>query len=53
MIDTTGAGDSYAGGFIASWLENRDLLHCMKSGSLVAGECVAIVGARPQVTTEI
>jgi len=53
MIDTTGAGDSFAGGFIASWLENRDLLHCMKSGSLVAGECVAIVGARPQVTTEI
>ena len=53
MIDTTGAGDSYAGGFIASWLGNPDLLQSMKAGSLVASKCVAIVGARPQVTTEI
>ena len=53
MLDTTGAGDSYAGGFIASWLKNPDIAQCMKAGSLVASQCVAIVGARPQVTTEI
>ena len=53
MLDTTGAGDSYAGGYIASWLNNPDIAQCMKAGSLVASQCVAIVGARPQVTTEI
>ena len=53
VIDTTGAGDSFAGGFIASFAKNRDLSQAMALGSHVAARCVAIVGARPQVDTQI
>jgi len=50
VLDTTGAGDSFAGGYIASWIKNHDLLSCMEAGAVAAGQCVAIVGARPHVT---
>lgn len=50
VVDTTGAGDSFAGGFIAAWLTNPDLRSCMEAGGTVAAQCVAIVGARPHVT---
>lgn len=50
VVDTTGAGDSFAGGFIASWLENPDLKSCMQAGASAAAQCVSIVGARPHVT---
>lgn len=53
VIDTTGAGDSFAGGFIASFAHHHDLAEAMRRGSHVAARCVAIVGARPQVDTEI
>ena len=53
VIDTTGAGDSFAGGFIASFMRSGDLAQAMASGSHVAARCVAIVGARPQVDTAI
>jgi sugar/nucleoside kinase (ribokinase family) len=48
--DTTGAGDSFAGGFIAHWLTDPDLSHCLHAGAESAARCVAIVGARPHVT---
>jgi len=50
VIDTTGAGDSFAGGFIATWLKNQDLKICMEAGAAAAAQCVSIVGARPHVT---
>ena len=50
VIDTTGAGDSFAGGFIATWLTNHDLKTCMEAGAVAAALCVSIVGARPHVT---
>ncbi|MDP1720115.1 MAG: carbohydrate kinase family protein [Candidatus Nanopelagicaceae bacterium] len=50
VIDTTGAGDSFAGGYIASWIRSPDLLSCMEAGAETAGHCVSIVGARPHVT---
>jgi sugar/nucleoside kinase (ribokinase family) len=50
VIDTTGAGDSFAGGFIATWLHNHDLKMCMEAGAATAAQCVSIVGARPHVT---
>lgn len=53
VIDTTGAGDSFAGGYIASWLINKDLRACMQAGAGVAAQCVAIIGARPHVTTAL
>lgn len=53
VIDTTGAGDSFAGGFIAQWLTNPDLRACLEAGITRASQCVAIVGGRAQVTTTI
>lgn len=50
VVDTTGAGDSFAGGFIATWLKNPDLKSCMQAGASAAAQCVSIVGARPHVT---
>jgi sugar/nucleoside kinase (ribokinase family) len=50
VIDTTGAGDSFAGGYIAAWLNDPEMGNCLQSGSQSAALCVAIVGARPHVT---
>lgn len=50
VVDTTGAGDSFAGGFIASWLDNYDLGLSLNAGAVAAAQCVSIVGARPHVT---
>jgi len=50
VVDTTGAGDSFAGGFIATWLKTQDLQTCMEAGATAAAQCVAIIGARPHVT---
>ncbi|MCX6429522.1 MAG: carbohydrate kinase family protein [Actinobacteria bacterium] len=53
VIDTTGAGDSFAGGFIAQWLVDPDLALCLGAGAKSAARCVGIVGARPHVTTAL
>lgn len=46
-IDTTGAGDSFAAGFIAEWIKERDVMAALTSGNLMAGRCVEVIGARP------
>lgn len=51
-IDTTGAGDAFAAGFIPMWLESKDLLASMNAGNEVARQCVAIIGARPSVNPQ-
>jgi sugar/nucleoside kinase (ribokinase family) len=53
VIDTTGAGDSFAAGFIASFSKNRDLTAALQAGAELAADCVAIVGGRPRVGTAI
>jgi len=53
VVDTTGAGDSFAGGYLAAWVTGKDLRRCMQSGAEVASRNVGIVGARPQVTTAL
>ena len=50
VVDTTGAGDSFAGGFIASWLKSQNLKTCMDAGATAAAKCVSDIGARPHVT---
>lgn len=47
LVDTTGAGDLYAGGFLAGLTAGRDLGTCGRLGSLAAGEVITHVGARP------
>ncbi len=53
VVDTTGAGDSFAAGFIASFVRDGDLKRALESGAHVAAHCVSIVGARPRVGTTI
>ncbi len=53
VIDTTGAGDSFAAGFIASYSKNHDLAAAVQAGGELAAGCVAIVGGRPRVGTAI
>ncbi len=45
-IDTTGAGDLYAAGFLYSLANGLPLEQCGVAGSLMAGKVIEIVGAR-------
>ena len=45
-IDTTGAGDQYAAGFLSGYLNNQGLEQCGKLGSLLAGKVIKNYGAR-------
>lgn len=47
VVDTTGAGDAYAAGFLHAHMAGRDLELCGKLGSLAAAEVIAHLGARP------
>ena len=53
VIDTTGAGDSFAAGFISHYATKKDLTGALMAGLEVAAHCVSIVGARPRVGTKI
>jgi sugar/nucleoside kinase (ribokinase family) len=45
-IDTTGAGDLYASGFLYGLINNYDLEKCGKIGSLLAGNVIEVIGAK-------
>ena len=45
-VDTTGAGDMYAAGFLAGLCLDKDLEYCGKMGSIVAGNVVDVYGAK-------
>jgi fructokinase len=47
VVDTTGAGDAYAGGFLAGMARGIALEACGKLGSKAAGIVIAQYGARP------
>jgi len=49
IIDTTGAGDIYAGGFIHGLINNFSLKNCGIYGSICAGHIITKIGSRPQV----
>lgn len=50
VIDTTGAGDAYAGGFIAAFARNAPLAECGALGARAAAAAIAQYGARPPKT---
>jgi sugar/nucleoside kinase (ribokinase family) len=49
VVDTTGAGDLYAAGFLVGLVRGAELDRCARLGSLAAAEVISHVGARPQV----
>jgi sugar/nucleoside kinase (ribokinase family) len=48
VIDTTGAGDLFAAGFLSGLAKDRDLIDCARLGALAAAEIIQHYGARPQ-----
>ena len=48
LVDTTGAGDLYAAGFLYGHTQGRSLEECGRLGSLCAGQVVTQLGPRPQ-----
>jgi sugar/nucleoside kinase (ribokinase family) len=49
VIDTTGAGDLYASGFLYGLTTGRSFEECGQLGSLAAAEVISHVGPRPLV----
>lgn len=50
LVDTTGAGDLYAAGFLYGYTQGRPLPECGKLGSLAASAVLGHVGARPELS---
>lgn len=48
VVDTTGAGDAYAAGFLAGWVAGQPLAACGRLGAIAAAEVISHYGARPE-----
>ena len=48
VLDTTGAGDLFAGGFMAAMVEGRSLPDCARVGCIAAAEVISHYGARAE-----
>ena len=49
IIDTTGAGDIYAGGFIHGLINNCSLKKCGEIASICAGHIITQLGSRTDI----
>lgn len=49
LVDTTGAGDAYAAGFMFGLTEGKSLVECGRLGSIAASEVIGHMGPRPQI----
>jgi sugar/nucleoside kinase (ribokinase family) len=52
VVDTTGAGDQYAAGFLLGVARGRSMDVCGRLGALAAAEVIGHYGPRPQVSLE-
>ena len=48
VVDTTGAGDLYAAGFLFGFTHGKPLAECARLGGIAAAEIISHVGARPE-----
>jgi sugar/nucleoside kinase (ribokinase family) len=51
VVDTTGAGDAFASGFISSLVEGRPTAECLRRGNACAAMAIGRVGAREALPT--
>jgi sugar/nucleoside kinase (ribokinase family) len=49
VVDTTGAGDLYAAGFLYGYTRGMDLNTCATLGHIASAEVISHVGPRPQI----
>ena len=47
VLDTTGAGDQFAAGFLYGFTEGKNIETCGKLGALAAAEVIQQIGPRP------
>ncbi|MAM35316.1 MAG: adenosine kinase [Micavibrio sp.] len=47
LVDTTGAGDAYAAGFLYGYANGKDMAVCGRYGSIAAAEVISHIGPRP------
>ena len=50
VMDTTGAGDMYAAGFLHGYINKEDLAVCGRMGNITAAAVIAHFGARPEIS---
>ncbi len=50
VVDTTGAGDLFAAGFLSGLARSADDRTCGRLGALAAGEIIQHIGARPEAS---
>jgi sugar/nucleoside kinase (ribokinase family) len=50
VVDTTGAGDLFAAGFLFGYTNDKDLRTSLRLGALAAAEVISHVGPRPLVS---
>ena len=50
VLDTTGAGDLYAAGFLYGYTQGRSMTDCARLGGVCAAEVISHMGARPETS---
>lgn len=50
VVDTTGAGDLFAAGFLYGLTHGKSLAECGRLGTIAAAEIISHIGARPQTS---
>ena len=48
VVDTTGAGDLFAAGFLVARARGHNLAKCLETGAIAAAEIISHFGARPE-----